>query len=272
MYERKRREKMYKRREYASGKSASNFISNLMGLAKKGVRATSHFIKAGSRVGGQALGKASRALGRGGRSVAKRGKNIPGMIARNPKLVLLAAATGTAAYAAYDHKKELDEEEEDCMKVCYPEDWLKYTSGEIRRDQLTYKDETVEGQAYLDEYKDEEEFDAGVFCTKENHRAAGIIETGDRDHCDKYCNKICANKPWWEDPLGAGNEAAETMAEEFLEKLMKMLRELPIIGPFIESFEEFIPYIVGFIFLFIVFKIFTTLKAVGVFKMFKKKD
>lgn len=270
MYERKRREKMYKRREYASGKSASNFFSNLMGLAKKGVRATSHFIKAGSRVGGQALGKASRALGRGGRRVAKRGKNIPGMIARNPKLVLLAAASGSAAYLAYDHKKQLNEEEEDCMRVCYPANWTEYTDGEITKDQLVYKDETVDGRAYLDEYKDEEEFDAGVFCTKENHRAAGIIEIGDRDHCDKYCNKICANKPWWEDPDFPGG--AQDLGEEFFEQIMNMLRELPIIGPFIESFEEFMPYIVGFIILVIVFKIYTTLKAVGVFKMFKKKD
>ena len=263
---RRRRAKIYKRREYSkASKSAQNFFGLLLSGAKKVAKGTGKFISSTARYGSDILKKGGRVAGRKSDTVSKLTTSAGSRIAGNAKLLGVASVAAMAAYQAYEKYKEMEEEEVRCHATCLPKNWLEYKQDpSVTGDDLIYMDETDEGKTYLED----EDADPSYFCNETNCTKNRImVDHGKRDHCDTYCDKYCDPGSLWDGLAGDAGENAQSLYD----KLMANAGKLPIIGPLIEAIEQLIPYIVGFIILIIAFKIFTTLKAAGVFKMFKKK-
>jgi hypothetical protein len=109
----------------------------------------------------------------------------------NPTICAAAATIGvTAGMATYDKYKDLEEEQQTCLRLCAPEDWDEYKTG--KKNKPTYKTEDAVSPydsaiAYAPLYEDEET--AELLCTEDNLRSQGIV--ADKKGCETFCEEVC---------------------------------------------------------------------------------
>lgn len=153
----------------------------------------SGFMKKAGKKGGKVADKAASAgktIGKKAGKLADKAAAVGKKCAKNP--TICAAAVASAGAAAYMTKKYLDmsEEQEQCMNLCFPENWHQYVDGTV--DTPNYK--VIDGASlddsnikYAPLYDDVEV--SSKLCTPDTLAEYNIPEG--KDSCNVFCEAAC---------------------------------------------------------------------------------
>jgi hypothetical protein len=181
------------------------------------------------------------------------GLNLGSYCKKNPGTCLgIAGVFAYIAYTGLDTLNDMEEEEKACLDACYPNDWEEAKAAKTRPNYKEEKDAAGNDTDYAPLYADDLDI-SNALCTPQNVNAMGMLDDWviDPDHCDVFCGAACDLKFMDE----FGNDIWEDIKDLFM--------DIPGIGPFVDGMKKYLPYILGFIVLLILFKLITMM---GLFK------
>jgi len=192
--------------------------------------------------------------GKEGENIKSGGMKLGTYMPCKKNAMMCMGAAGLFAYMAYTGKKTHDdmmESEKECLKACYPNDWVEAKKNKTRPDYKVEQDEEGNDTKYASLYETDDNM-ANALCTPDNMVSFGMLPDWDTDpdHCDIFCGAAC------------DEEFSDYFGENLMNDLKNLVFDIPGLGPFLENFDigKYLPYILGFIGLLILFKVLSLFK------------